>query len=180
MADAYRIKDQYVAYFITLTVINWVDVFTSKEYKDMLIESLKYCIQNKGLHAYEFVIMSNHLHAIISSDKLQLSDIIRDFKKFTAKQIIEQITHSNESRKEWLLKKFAFAGARNSNNKTYQFWQQDYHAVELSYEKIWRQRTDYIHINPVRAGLVEHAEDYLYSSGRFYYNKKCLIELASK
>ncbi|HVX26968.1 MAG TPA: transposase [Parafilimonas sp.] len=180
MADAYRIKDQYVAYFITLTVIDWVDVFTRKEYKDTLIESLKYCIQNKGLHVYEFVIMSNHLHAIISSDKLPLSDIIRDFKKFTAKQIIEQIINSNESRKEWLLKKFAFAGARNSNNKTYQFWQQDYHAVELSNEKMWRQRTDYIHNNPVRAGFVEHAEDYLYSSARFYYNKKCLIDLAAK
>ena len=108
------------------------------------------------------------------------SDVIRDFKKFTAKQIIEAIENSNESRKEWLLKKFAFAGARNSNNKTYQFWQQDYHAIELSYDKMWRQRTDYIHNNPVRAGIVEHAEDYLYSSARFYYNKKCLIELAPK
>ena len=180
MADAYRIKDQHVAYFITLTVIDWVDVFTRKEYKDILIDSLKYCIANKGLQVYEFVIMSNHLHAIISSDKLPLSDIIRDFKKFTAKQIIEQITNSNESRKEWLLKKFAFAGAGNSNNKTYQFWQQDYHAIELSYEKMWRQRTDYIHNNPVRAGIVEHPEDYLYSSARFYYNKKCLLELAAK
>ena len=133
-----------------------------------------------GLKVYEFVIMSNHLHAIVSSNELPLSDIIRDLKKFTAKQIIEQISNSNESRKEWLLKKFSFAGARNNNNKTYQFWQQDYHAVELSNEKMWQQRTDYIHNNPVRAGLVEHAEDYLYSSARFYYNKKCLIELAAK
>ena len=82
MADAYRIKDQHVAYFITLTVIDWVDVFTRKEYKDILIDSLKYCIANKELRVYEFVIMSNPLHAIVSSDKLPLSDIIRDFKKF--------------------------------------------------------------------------------------------------
>src|SRR5215203_1091562 len=116
MADAYRIKDQFVAYFITLTVIDWVDVFTRKEYKDVLIDSLNYCIASKGLQVYEFVIMSNHLHAIVSSDKLLLSDIIRDFKKFTAKQIIEQIINSNESRKEWLIKKFSYAGARNSNN----------------------------------------------------------------
>lgn len=52
---------------------------------------MKYCIANKGLQVYEFVIMSNHLHAITSSDKLPLSDVIRDFKKFTAKQIIEAI-----------------------------------------------------------------------------------------
>ena len=104
--------------------------------------------------------------------------LLEILKNLPAKQIIEQVTNSNESRKEWLLKKFAFAGTRNSNNKTYQFWQQNYHAVELSYEKMWRQRTDYIHNNPVRAGIVEHAEDYLYSSARFYYNRKCLIELA--
>jgi len=59
MADAYRIKDQHTAYFITITVIDWVDVFTKKEYKDVVIDSLKYCIQTKGLHVYEFVIMSN-------------------------------------------------------------------------------------------------------------------------
>ncbi len=88
--------------------------------------------------------------------------------------------NSNESRKEWLIKKFAFAGAKNSNNKTYQFWQQDYHAIELSNEKMWRQRAEYIHNNPVRAGVVEHAEDYLYGSARFYYNRKCLIELTDK
>src|SRR6478672_13821045 len=102
MADAYRITDQFVAYFITLTVIDWVDVFARKEYKEILIDNLRFCIENKGLRVYEFVIMSNHLHAIVSSDKLPLSDIIRDFKKFTAKRIIEQILNSGESRKECL------------------------------------------------------------------------------
>ena len=92
-----------------------------KEYKDILIDSLKYCITHKGLHVYEFVIMSNHLHAIVSSDKLPLSDVIRDFKKFTSKQIIEQVTNSNESRKEWLLKKFAFAGQETAIIKLINF-----------------------------------------------------------
>jgi REP element-mobilizing transposase RayT len=121
MADAYRIKDQFTAYFITLTIIDWVDVFTRKEYKDIVIDSLNYCIQHKGLQVYEFVIMSNHLHLILSSSKEPLSGIIRDFKKFTAKRIIEAIQNINESRREWLLNKFGYAGSRNSNNTTYQF-----------------------------------------------------------
>jgi len=178
MADAYRFKDQYAAYFITLTVIDWVDIFTRKEYKDITIDSLKYCIEHKGLNVHEFVIMSNHLHAIVSSNKEPLSNIIRDFKKFTAKRIIEAIQSINESRREWLLNKFGYAGNRNSNNTTYQVWKQDYHAVEIANTKMLEQRTEYIHENPVRAGIVEHAEDYVYSSARFYYNKKCLIELA--
>jgi REP element-mobilizing transposase RayT len=81
-----------------------------------VIDSLNYCIKEKGLQVYEFVIMSNHLHAIVSSDKDLLSGIIRDFKKFTAKRIIVAIQTINESRKEWLLNKFAYAGTRNSDN----------------------------------------------------------------
>jgi putative transposase len=81
MADAYRIKHQHVAYFITLTVIDWVDIFTRKEYKDILIDSLKYCIQNKGLHVYEFVTISNHMHPIVSSDKLPLKRYYKRFQK---------------------------------------------------------------------------------------------------
>src|SRR4051812_31637 len=100
MADAYRIKDQFTAYFITLTIIDWVDLFTRKEYKDLIIDSFNHCIQQKGLQVYEFVIMSNHLHAIVSSNKEPLSSIIRDFKKFTAKRIIEAISNINESRRE--------------------------------------------------------------------------------
>ncbi len=141
---------------------------------------MQYCIQHRGLQVYEFVIMSNHFHAIVSSDKIPLSDIIRDLKKFTAKKIIDTITNGDESRREWMLKKFAFAGSRNSNNTSYQLWKQDYHAVELGTETMWKQRADYIHYNPVKAGIVEHGEDYLYSSARFYYNKKCLLPLSSK
>ena len=178
MADAYRIKDPFRAYYITLTVIDWVDVFTRKDYRDILIDSLQYCMREKGLQMYEFVIMSNHAHLIMASDKVPLPDILRDFKKFTAKKIIEAIIHGNESRKEWMLKKFAFAGNRNSNNTNYQFWQQDYHAVELSTKKMWDQRVQYIHNNPVRAGIVENVEDYVYGSARFYYGRKCLLELS--
>ncbi len=160
MAIAYRINDQHAAYFITLTVIDWVEVFTRKEYKDIIVDSLNYCIAHKGLRVYEFVIMSNHLHAIVSTDS-SLSDIIRDFKKFTAKKIIEKIEQTNESRKEWMLKKFLFAGHRNNHNSQYQFWMQDYHAIELVNNAMWEQTTVYTHDNPLRAGIVEKVEDYI-------------------
>lgn len=104
-----------------------------------------------------------------------LSDIIRDFKKFTAKKMIMAVNSDKESRKEWMLKKFAYAGNRNSNSSTYQFWQQDYHAVELLNETMWKQRTDYIHTNPVLEAIVSKAEDYVYSSAGCYYNKKSLV-----
>ena len=79
-------------YFVTDTVVDWVDVFTRPIYKHIIIESLEYCQQNKGLIIYAWVLMSNHLHAIVgSSGENKVSDIWRDFKKYTSKKIIETI-----------------------------------------------------------------------------------------
>ncbi|WP_331527260.1 transposase [Cecembia rubra] len=104
MGFSYQIQDQFAPHFITFTVRQWVDVFTRKCYVEILIESLKFCQKNKGLKIYAWVIMSNHCHLIISSEKVPLSDIIRDFKKFTSKAIYDAISKNpEESRKKWLL-----------------------------------------------------------------------------
>ena len=99
MVYEYRIKDQHTVYFITSTVHQWVDVLTRKDYVDILIESLKYCQKEKGLKVYAWVIMSNHIHLIVQSEKVPLSDIIRDFKtglayQFTSTQIIRAIENN--------------------------------------------------------------------------------------
>lgn len=79
-------------YFITTTVIDWIDIFTRPKYKHIIIQSLEYCQKNKGLKIYAWVLMSNHLHAIVSTDsEHSVSDIFRDFKKYTSKQIISEL-----------------------------------------------------------------------------------------
>lgn len=82
--DGYKIRDQQGIYFITFAVVEWIDVFTRKEYADIVIESLRFCIQHKGLRLYAWCIMSNHVHLIVSTEKGNLSDVLRDFKKFPA------------------------------------------------------------------------------------------------
>ena len=91
MAFAYTIKDQLGLHFVTFTVHQWADVFTRRDYSDILINSLKFCQKEKGLMIYGWVIMSNHIHLIIQSNQTPLSDIIRDFKKYTATQIVNAI-----------------------------------------------------------------------------------------
>jgi putative transposase len=98
MAHSYRIYDQQGQYFVTCTVHQWVDVFTRTDYVNILLDSLRYCQQNKGLEIFGWVIMTNHIHLIISSKKEKLSDIIRDFKKFTATKIVQEI-EANPKRK---------------------------------------------------------------------------------
>ncbi|MEM6319816.1 MAG: transposase, partial [Bacteroidota bacterium] len=110
-------------HFLTLTVVGWIDVFTRAAYRDILIDSLKHCMERKGLVIYAYVIMSNHVHLITQSvsQKQTLSDIIRDFKSFTAKQINKQIQaiKTGESCREWLTYLFSFFARGNQCNRTF-------------------------------------------------------------
>ena len=100
MKEGYIIREQEKAHFITATVVDWIDVFTRQVYRDCVIDCLNYCIANKGMIVYGYVIMSNHIHLIIQSEEVKLSDLVRDFKKFTAKNILEKIQSEPESRRE--------------------------------------------------------------------------------
>jgi putative transposase len=124
---------------------------------------------------HSWCLMSNHVHLVVSAKEHNPSDILRDFKKYTGKQIIKAIAeHPAESRREWMPQIFKKAGEANSRNTNYQFWRQDNQPKELYSEKFTNQKLEYIHNNPVEAGIVEKAEEYLYSSARdYYYGKNC-------
>ncbi len=166
----YKIRNKDGIHFITFAVVEWVDVFTRKEYRDILLDSIKYCQNEKGLILHAWCIMSNHVHMVISAKNNDTSDILRDFKKFTSKQVIAAIEkNEQESRKDWMLKIFREQGEKNSRNSKYQFWRQDNQPKELFSDKFSSQKLNYIHNNPVEAGLVDKAEEYLYRSARDYY-----------
>jgi len=180
MSDGgYKIRNQQGLHFITFAVVEWVDVFTRQQYRDILIESLDYCIKQKGLNLHAWVIMSNHVHFIASAkEENRLSDILRDFKKFTSIKILESIKNNPlESRKEWMLSIFKTKGKENSRNSTYQFWRHDNQPIELINNTMIDQRLNYTHHNPVAAGIVENAEDYIYSSAKDYCGEQGLIKI---
>jgi putative transposase len=179
MSRKYKIRDQGALYFVTFTVINWLDVFTRQLYRDIFLDSIRYCQKNKGLEVCAYVIMSNHVHMIIGRHSdLKLEGIVRDIKKFTSVKIIEAIRDNpQESRRELFMWLFERAGTRNPNNTRYQFWQQHSHPIELRSEHITYQKLDYIHYNPVKAGIVVAPEDYLYSSAVNYANREGLLEV---
>ena len=110
------------------------------------------------------------MHMIIARHGRQpLEAVIRDIKKYTSVKLIDAIQNNpTESRKELLLWLFKRAGHHNSNNTQYQFWQQHNHPIELNTNEVFDQRLDYIHNNPVQAGLCNYPEEYKYSSASFY------------
>jgi putative transposase len=165
-------------YFLTLTVVDWVDVFTRPSYRHILIDSLKYCHQYKGLELYAWCLMSNHLHLVAGAkDGHNLSDILRDFKKFSSKAIIKAIQEENESRKDWLLNRFAFAAANDTKTKNFKFWQDGNEAKELHTNSFIEQKLEYIHQNPVVAEIVAEPEHYLYSSALNYAGQPGLLDV---
>jgi REP element-mobilizing transposase RayT len=124
MSRAYKIHNQDKPYFITFTTVKWIDLFTIKDYCEILLESIRYCQREKGLIVYSYVIMPSHVHLIIGTKSKNMRDIIRDLKSFTSRKIKEEIkTHPQESRREWLLQMFEQAGLNNGNNKNWQLWQ---------------------------------------------------------
>src|SRR6185295_4856338 len=165
MSRKYKFHNPQGVYFVSFAVIHWMDVFTRRIYKDILIESLQYCIDKKGLIVHAYVIMTNHVHLIISQGKTEqgLPFILGDFKKFTSRKLIHNIEFNpRESRREWMMRAFRSAGALNPNNKEFQFWQQHNQPIELTSNLMIEQKVEYIHLNPVEAGIVFNAEDYLY------------------
>lgn len=173
----FKIYDQSKAYFVTCTVVKWIHIFDDKTYRNLVIDSLIYCQQNKGLTVFAYVIMSNHIHLLVRSENDDLSQIICDFKKYTSKKIIELLqTESNNSGKPFL-NIFKFEASKHSRNKTYQVWIQNNHPIEVYSNKFIKQKVDYIHNNPVKAGLVDKPEDYLFSSARNYADMDGVIDV---
>ena len=152
-------------FFVTMTIINWIDVFTRQIYFDFIIDNLKYCQKNKGLEMYEYVIMTNHIHMISLGKDVPLSDILRDFKTFTSKELIKLIKENpDESRKKWMLSAFQKAGKNNPLNINSQVWQNFNAPTLLDSSFLIDQKTEYIHMNPVNAGFVSEPHEYYYSS----------------
>jgi len=181
VSTRYKFTEKYAAYFITFAVVEWIDVFTRNEYRKIFIDSILYCIANKGLNVHGWVLMTNHVHMIVSVEEKSehgLSDVVRDLKKYTAMQLLKAIKENDrESRREWMLRIFSFSGRHNSNNTNYQFWQQDNHPLLIdSTDKLGRA-LEYIHQNPVKGGFVDLPEEYLWSNARDYSGKSGIIPL---
>jgi putative transposase len=155
MSRKYKFGDKTGAYFITFATVYWIDVFTREEYFGSIVESLDYCIKNKGMEIYGYCIMPSHVHLIFRSENGDPSGLIRDFKGFTSRKMLKVIEENpQESRKEWMLWMFERAGKKNSNVKFRQFWQQNNKPIEICSFKVFEQKLNYIHNNPRETGLL--------------------------
>ena len=177
MSNAYKIHKQDACYYLTLQVVSWADIFTRNRYCKIVVDSLNYCVSEKGLEIFAYVIMSNHIHIIARSSKGELSGVVRDFKSHTSKQILKSIQEEPESRREWLLRLFEDAASKHKRNEKYQLWTHENHPEEVFSPSFTLQRINYIHQNPVRAGIVDEPHEYRHSSAVDYAGKTGLVKV---
>ena len=101
MSSKYKFRDQEKLYFVTFAVVYWIDLFIRNEYKDIMLDSWRYCIANKGMELYGWCIMTSHVHLIIDTHGDKMEDIMRDMKRHTSEKLRAAIQqHPGESRKE--------------------------------------------------------------------------------
>jgi len=163
---------------VSFAVVGWLDVFTRNEYKDLVLESLEYCQNKKGMEVHAWCIMTNHVHLVFRSIEGQQPELLRgDLKRFISKNLIKAIQENpRESRKEFLLHYFQKEAAKSSNTTNYQFWRHDNKSIELWSNEVIQQKIDYIHNNPVEEGIVFRPEDYKYSSASDYAGVKGILD----
>ena len=164
MSDSWKTHEGGT-YFVTFAVVDWIDLFTRRAYAEFLLENLAFCRANKGLELFAYVIMPSHVHLIAAAKTGHLSSILRDFKTYTSKQLVNMIRENpEESRKEWILQLFHRHGQRNPMNTNNQVWQNTNHPIGIFADDVYHHKLEYMMNNPVRAGLCTNQESYTWSS----------------
>jgi putative transposase len=144
--------------FHTVTCLNWNHLLADDSRKDILIESFKYLINEKKIYLFAFVFMSNHIHFIWEvREEFATKNIKQNFLKYVAQKIKYTMTSTE------------LENYRSSqNDRIFHFWERRSWKAEVPNREILEQKVEYIHLNPVKAGIVEKEEDYKYSSARYY------------
>ena len=178
MSKKYKFTDNSKLYFVSFAVTNWIDLFIRDVYRNILLDSIKYCQATKDLELYGWCLMTSHVHLIIGSSGNALNNIMRDLKRLTSEELHKAIENNKtESRREWMLWLMKKAANEKSKNAKFQLWQAENHPIELATQKIAWQKLDYTHYNPVEAGFVKRATDWKYSSAIDYAGGKGLLDV---
>lgn len=150
---------------VTLNVSGWIDVFTSHEYCDIVVNSLNHCIEHKNLQVYEYVLLPSSLHMIVQSKKGHLAKALHEFKGYAGKQVLKSISENpKEKRKEWLMRLFQFFTNRYVNDLENHFWQFGNHPERLPDSEAVEKKAIYVRQIPVIEKMVSSPNHYVYSS----------------
>jgi REP element-mobilizing transposase RayT len=155
------VQTEHHPQFFTATILEWKPLLADHTCKEILLDSLRFLVKEQRVIVNSFVIMNNHMHLIWQAvNGFTPQQVQHSFLKFTAQQIKFHLQQHNPV----LLESFLV----NAADRQYQIWERNPLSIDLYSEEVYLQKVDYIHNNPVAAGLCEQPEEYYYSSAKFY------------
>ena len=176
MSRAYKFRNPDGLYFVSFAIVQWLPVLESDDYKDVVIESLRFCQKKKKLEIIAWCIMPSHVHLVYRTVGEKPEKVLGSLKRYTSsgirRMLESECTHLSRS----YLTVFQEKGKSTSNTDAFQFWQHDNMPIELWSNKFISQKVRYTHQNPVEAGIVSRAADYKFSSARDYEGEPGLID----
>lgn len=175
MGLRFKIEGSGFVWYVTTTVVDFTQVFVREKHVQVLIDNLNYYRNRHNFKLIAYVIMPEHLHLILwLLGKSSISDVMRDFKKYSSVQIKEELQTEENQR---LLSIFR-NNARGYRGQDFKLWMDRFDRVVICTPRVIKQKIDYIHFNPVRRNLVKDILDWKYSSARNYYlNDHSVIEV---
>ena len=151
--------------FFTATILEWKHLLKPEQYKELIANSLDFLVKEKRVEVFGFVLMSNHIHIIWRiNNHHQTKDVQQSFLKYTAQMMIKDLRNKHPK----VLEHF-FVGAVD---RKYQIWERNPLSIEIHSGEVMLQKLDYIHNNPVKAGVCLLPEEYHYSSASLYLKNK--------
>jgi putative transposase len=165
-------------YFLTLNIVDKIDLFVRPAYKQVVADALNHFIQAQSLQLYAWCLMSSHLHLVLrAKDGAAPAYFERDFKKYTTPALLKTIEMEMDFRREWMFQRFEEYGKSLRRLEKYNIWQNCSSPLRMSNDqpRLLMDRIIHVHENPVREGIVDQPEAYLFSSARDYAGDRGLV-----
>jgi putative transposase len=167
-------------YFLTLNVVDKIDLFVRPAYKQVIADALNHFIAIKEVVVYSWCLMSSHLHLMITTaEGTGPAHFERDFKKYTTPELAKTIEMEIDFRRDWMMQRFEDFSKSLRRIEKFNLWQNCSSPLHIdsSQPKLLLERIDHIHENPVRERIVELPEAYWFSSARDYAGLKGLVNV---
>jgi REP element-mobilizing transposase RayT len=168
----YRFFEDEYPYFLTCTIVGWVAVFTRPEAVQIVFDSWAFLAKEKEFRLYGYVILENHLHMISSSP--DTSNVVKSFKMFTARKIIDLLESHGAT---VILRQLRSLKRRYKESSEYQVWEEGSKPKQIGDAEMMVQKLEYVHNNPVKRGYVDDPVHWRYSSARNYAGLPGLIDV---
>ena len=154
-------REHYVQFF-TATILEWKPLLKQDKYKQLILDSLRFLVEKGRVKVYGFTIMINHIHLIWHIQPgYKREDVQRDFLKYTAQQIKADLQKHHPKVLPYFLV--------NAKDRRHQIWERNPLSIDLWSREVLLQKLQYMHRNPVRAGICRWPEEYKWSSALFYH-----------